>query len=1100
MSNPRKGNNPFEEEDDVDPKPKTVKPLISSGKPPPAPGRASTNPFEFDSGFQTVPKEETPILFGMDADDELERSLHGHMPPPPPEDLTPALPASAKTSNKTFGVKDAMGWLGVKKKDATDHVPLEEDDEEVTISPRRKKKTVTEWPYDYYHMEQQRYYDTIDKSPQKRNISTPSQQQQDSYVSRPDDLVDIPTAVQGLSLVDFEACAQQRAIGIVSTWIYDEGLMDELIIGASVKTNVSDDVSVKTSEGVEVAAKGYAVGVDNKIDKEIEKLRATTSRELALINARLNDGVAASGSEVQELVNAVSATKTDLGKLRELSTYIAQGNDNNALLQDYPRLKAAIHARRNLARCFRELDFFTQIPATCERLRDEMHSSEWSEEEWTVLRDVCREHVELEVFLVEAEAGMKARIDEERTSDSTRGGKKSSTTKSGTKNYASVDRFLEEHVRTVWELGDEIKLRVLSGVGMTFDLALNNPAGMVALVEAVELYEAAGQEYHAVYGNRNSADERLHFTDMRRGALEHIAKDFEVRGLEVFQEVQQMAADSAEEDMATANFNAVLRASNDLTNQMDFVTHQMAPCFPKYWALEALWTSVVADVCSQQILGQIGGRDAHRLPDLTVTQLLDLVAWIESFREKIEDAFPDIVVGKVTNGPKPSIESGASLLHGEGKEIDVVRAKESVEWVSGVLWEVHRLAQDEFLVRTRAQAEEWLENVYSADHAKTQNADGLLTTSLCEDVYSLVGVQLRTIRERLTKRSEVLVLAVSVIFSYLRMKQLECRDDFLTDLECCCAAANDFIRMSDQCEEILADLESAATLSKESHDTLAAQSNELLTLYSSDAVYAAQRVHVYIFEPIEEEIGGALFNVEWEESLTHNELALTLVRTLEDYMGDLELWLEELMVRKVVDSLIIATINFYVKCLLKKADNKNAKESTFKDTKVAITRILGDISVIREYFESLIEVFPALGRVIGSEFEVLDTMVELMMIAAGQSNANMEEQVFVLQRKIKDVNLTRLVVGDLWHLVNTGEERSIYEQLDEHETTLKAMAPEGQDPVDSRNTDTGLRFDQVILTTIGKSSRKRPIGTLGGNIMNKFGLKAGQGDQPQQQE
>lgn len=295
-------------------------------------------------------------------------------------------------------------------------------------------------------------------------------------------------------------------------------------------------------------------------------------------------------------------------------------------------------------------------------------------------------------------------------------------------------------------------------------------------------------------------------------------------------------------------------------------------------------------------------------------------------------------------------------------------------------------------------------------------------------------------------------------------------------------------------------MESASSLSKESHDILGAQSNELLTLYSSDAVYAAQRVHVYIFEPIEEEIGAALFNTEWEESLTHNELALTLVRTLEDYMGDLELWLEELMVRKVVDSLIIATINFYVKCLLAKADNKNAKESIFKDPKTAITRIQGDIGVIREYFESLIDVFPALGRVIGNEFEVLDTMVELMMIATGLSNANMEEQVFVLQRKIKDVNLTRLVVGDLWHLVNPGEERSIYEQLDEHETTLKAMAPEGQEPVDSRTTDTGLRLDQVVLATVGQSSRKRPIGTLGGNIMNKFGLKAGQGEQPQQQE
>jgi hypothetical protein len=73
------------------------------------------------------------------------------------------------------------------------------------------------------------------------------------------------------------------------------------------------------------------------------------------------------------------------------------------------------------------------------------------------------------------------------------------------------------------------------------------------------------------------------------------------------------------------------------------------------------------------------------------------------------------------------------------------------------------------------------------------------------------------------------------------MKQLECRDDFLTDLECCCAAANDFIRMSDQCDEILADLESASSLSKDSLDTL------------------AQHVYVYIFEPIEEEI--------WQSSL-----------------------------------------------------------------------------------------------------------------------------------------------------------------------------------------------------------------------------------------
>jgi len=88
-----------------------------------------------------------------------------------------------------------------------------------------------------------------------------------------------------------------------------------------------------------------------------------------------------------------------------------------------------------------------------------MHSSEWTDEEWTVLRNACREHVELEVFLVEAESGMnKAHIDEERTPMSSRASK---TTMMGAKNYASVDQFLEEHVKIVWELGDEIKLRVL---------------------------------------------------------------------------------------------------------------------------------------------------------------------------------------------------------------------------------------------------------------------------------------------------------------------------------------------------------------------------------------------------------------------------------------------------------------------------------------------------------------------------------------------------------------------------------------------------------------------------------------------------------------
>jgi hypothetical protein len=50
--------------------------------------------------------------------------------------------------------------------------------------------------------------------------------------------------------------------------------------------------SVRSSEGVEVGAHGFPLEGGLKIDKETEKLRASTQRELTLINTRLNDGVA----------------------------------------------------------------------------------------------------------------------------------------------------------------------------------------------------------------------------------------------------------------------------------------------------------------------------------------------------------------------------------------------------------------------------------------------------------------------------------------------------------------------------------------------------------------------------------------------------------------------------------------------------------------------------------------------------------------------------------------------------------------------------------------------------------------------------------------
>jgi hypothetical protein len=123
-------------------------------------------------------------------------------------------------------------------------------------------------------------------------------------------------------------------------------------------------------------------------------------------------------------------------------------------------------------------------------------------------------------------------------------------------NYEEVDNFLHEHVKNVWELGDEIRMRIMSGIGGAFELATNNPAGLVALVEAVEVYETANEEYKSVHGEEagkeakasssmvksNKKAQNLRFTDMRASALKQMYQDFELRGLEVFREVHEVVS------------------------------------------------------------------------------------------------------------------------------------------------------------------------------------------------------------------------------------------------------------------------------------------------------------------------------------------------------------------------------------------------------------------------------------------------------------------------------------------------------------------------------------------------------------------------------
>jgi hypothetical protein len=76
--------------------------------------------------------------------------------------------------------------------------------------------------------------------------------------------------------------------------------------------------------------------------------------------------------------------------------------------------------------------------------------------------------------------------------------------------------------------------------------------------------------------------------------------------------------------------------------------------------------------------------------------------------------------------------------------------------------------------------------------------------------------------------------------------------------------------MTEQCEDVLQDLIDQCEFSEKSKGTLGESCNALVALYSGDAVYAAQKAHSYIFEPIYSQIADDFSSAKWETEFTHN--------------------------------------------------------------------------------------------------------------------------------------------------------------------------------------------------------------------------------------
>ena len=507
---------------------------------------------------------------------------------------------------------------------------------------------------------------------------------------------------------------------------------------------------------------------------------------------------------------------------------------------------------------------------------------------------------------------------------------------------------------------------------------------------------------------------------------------------------------------------------------------------------------------AENILGHIGsisnpdGDNAARA-SLSLSQLLDMLAWFEIFGPNgpIIRKYPHIWKSTM----KAYFDVRPDIMEDSDSPISF-ETRAGIEWVKSKVDYFHKLCNQEFLARVSDQSDQYFENIYTSKHSQYRSKKGQIISSLCTDVFTFLSMQLHTIQDHSSPMHlDMLGEAACVIFAQLRSKQILYRDTFLESFDCAVAAANDFVQLSEKCEESTDAIKETLRLHHEKYvdnygyeaeqnqiegennnsmgqnieDILDDCAAEVLKLYSVDAVFAAQSLHLFIFEPISEKIGPKLFTHEWAEVSTLNQEAQIIVTTLEDFWADLVRNMEKLILPKAMDAIVSATVSFYIRSLLDRANQHKSNVIPYwSDESRTLDRFEKDIDILQDFFLNRYNsIYPASAdkaknsqkNAIEDKFKILRILHELIGVAFGTARPkpkkfgkpNMHKKthqdykkrspvgeathlILFLHQKIRDEKITQRLVGDVWHLAAPKKEHKIWHHM-KNDVEWKALTP-----------------------------------------------------------
>lgn len=437
-------------------------------------------------------------------------------------------------------------------------------------------------------------------------------------------------------------------------------------------------------------------------------------------------------------------------------------------------------------------------------------------------------------------------------------------------------------------------------------------------------------------------------------------------------------------------------------------------------------------------------------------------------------------------------------------------------------------------------ASKGIRTAYQTERAPRQSKSrgGKVSNGLCEDVAYVISIQFEVMDEVLSlevdreDQDELRYYAIHAIFKVLFEAQVDYRDCFLSDLERCCAVANDFHRLSDWLGKWAEELNDAHPYLKlvvkpgKSDRSINLEPNqvevgELLHLYAADSTYAAQLTYGFAIQSVlDSDVKADLFGGRWESKYTSNEVVQNLLKNMEEYKAELEVFLDDdILYRKALDALMNATIVFYVRCLIQKAmrahkgtlrlqkreaekrrrgsgssgdrgSTSGRRTFSFVEPVRAAVRVQGDLKLIQFAFEDWTVDIPSLRQSMYEEIKIIQTMSDCIGIAAGVLDPQAEgasDCIEMLYNKAnRDGSIVRGFLRDLYYLVVPKEIQS----SDLLPRAIETKLHELESKVNPQDATRRLQQPRPSLILVDAEDTIPGLADVGTLLENVYGMRA----------